>query len=206
MVRQISIMLVHDLECPNCGASVHFGNNPRATCAYCHSALSLAGGSARPATERAESAPSTAAPAHPLFKTARSLSARSWLRAGCVLVVVSQLFFVCVCGGFVALANTLVLKTWGPLDQVAALVQQQPQVARALGEPITLGAPTSSSFQSKNGTTTVKFDAPVIGAAAKGKVHVEGRWLEDGWDLDVWITYPTATGEQQVLIQRQGVR
>jgi hypothetical protein len=134
------------------------------------------------------------------------MNAAGFLRAGCAFVIVSQLLFVCVCGSFVALANNLLLRTWGPLDQVTAIVQQQPAVVRALGQPVRLGAPSSSSFQSKNGTTTVKFDAPVIGAAANGKVHVEGRWLEDGWDLEIWVTYPGDEGEQQISIQRQGVR
>lgn len=145
------------------------------------------------------------APARLPVQTAHSLNARGWLRVGCVFVIASQFLFVCACGAFVALANNLLLRAWGPLDQVAAIVQVQPEVVRALGQPIRLGSPTSSNFQSKNGRTTVKFDAPVIGTAANGKVHVEGRWLDDGWDLEVWITYPTVAGEQRVLIQRRGV-
>jgi hypothetical protein len=134
------------------------------------------------------------------------MNASKWLRTGCALVILSQFLFVCVCGSFVALASNLIMKTWGPLDQVAALVQAQPQVAQALGQPVKLGAPTSSSIQAKNGVTTAKFDAPLIGARANGKVHAEGRWLENGWDLDVWITYPIDGGERQILVERQGVR
>jgi hypothetical protein len=203
-------MPVHDLECPNCGATVEFGSGMRATCAYCHSALLLAGN-----TVQNETAPPSRAATPPTslpravsvpFKVARPMNPGKWLRTGCALVLLSQFLFVCVCGSFVALASNLIMKTWGPLDQVAAIVQEQPQVAQALGQPVKLGALTSSSIQSKNGVTTAKFDAPVIGAQASGKVHVEGRWLEDGWDLDVWITYAVDGVERQIVVERRGVR
>lgn len=200
-------MPVHDLECPNCGATVEFGSGTRATCAYCHSALLLAGNTVQNATATPLPVISPRAAPTPLpFKVARPLNASKWLRTGCALVVLSQFLFVCVCGSFVALASNLIMKTWGPLDQVAAIVQAQPQVVQALGQPVKLGALSSSSFQSKNGATTARFDAPVIGAKASGKVHAEGRWLEDGWDLDVWITYPVDGVERQILVERRGVR
>ena len=34
-------MAVHDLDCPNCGAPVHFGSGSRATCSFCRSQLYL---------------------------------------------------------------------------------------------------------------------------------------------------------------------
>ena len=204
-------MPVHDLECPNCGATVEFGSGTRATCAYCRSALLLAGNTVQNVTENPPQATNlpraSAPPPTPLpFKVARPLNASKWLRTGCALVVLSQFLFVCVCGSFVALASNLIMKTWGPLDQVAAIVQEQPQVVQALGQPVKLGALSSSSFQSKNGATTARFDAPVIGAQASGKVHAEGRWLDDGWDLNVWITYPVDGVERQILVERRGVR
>jgi hypothetical protein len=202
-------MPVRDLECPNCGASVEFGSGTRATCAYCHSAVLLAGNSVQnaPATPSREAAPPTASlPRAVPFKVARPLNASKWLRTGCALVILSQFLFVCVCGSFVALASNLIMKAWGPLDQVAAIVQAQPQVVQALGQPVKLGALSASSFQSKNGATTARFDAPVIGAQASGKVHAEGRWLDDGWDLAVWITYPVDGVERQILVERRGVR
>lgn len=200
-------MPVHDLECPNCGATVEFGGGARATCAYCHSALLLAGNTVQNATAAPPPASIPRASTSPLpFRLAHPLNVRHLLRTGCALVIVSQVLFVCVCGSFVALASNLIMKTWGPLDQVAAIVQAQPQVVQALGQPIKLGALSSSSFQSKNGATTARFDAPLIGTKASGKVHVEGRWLEDGWDLDVWITYPVDGVERQILIERRGVR
>jgi hypothetical protein len=206
-------MNVHDLECPNCGATVEFGGGTRATCAYCQSALLLTGGSVQTEPAPADRHPETATPAsvplasaRPLFKAPRPMSDTGFLRVGCAFVIVALILFVCACGAFVTLGNSVLLRVWGPLDQVATTVQQQPEVARALGQPIRLGSPSSSSFQSKNGNTTVKFDVPVIGASATGKAHVEGRWLEDGWNLKIWITYPSDEGEQQILIQRQGVR
>ena len=206
-------MPVHDLECPNCGATVEFGSGTRATCAYCQSALILTAGSVQtepaPAARQPEataqfSAPLT--PTRPLFKAPRPIGAPGLLRAGCLFVIVSQILFVCVCGSFVALANNVLLRVWGPLDQVAIIVQAQPEVVRALGQSIRLGSPNSSNFQSKNGSTTVKFNAPLIGATASGKVQVEGRWQEDGWNLDIWVTYPDDEGERQIFIQRRGIR
>jgi len=204
-------MTVHDLECPNCGASVEFAGSTRATCAFCKSSLRLTGDGVHSAEVDQKSSvqpppPVPAVPLRPLFDMTRRKPLPRLLQVGCLFVIVSQILFVCVCGSFVALANNVLLRVWGPLDQVAIIVQAQPEVVRALGQSIRLGSPNSSNFQSKNGSTTVKFNAPLIGATASGKVQVEGRWQEDGWNLDIWVTYPDDEGERQIFIQRRGIR
>jgi hypothetical protein len=74
---------------------------------------------------------------------------------------------------------------------------------RALGTPIKLGAATESSFQSGEGTARVEFSAPLLGRIDNGSVYVEGRWIDEGWDLEVWVTYLQDGAEQRMSIQRQ---
>jgi hypothetical protein len=124
------------------------------------------------------------------------------LQWGCLFVIVSQVLFVCVCGVFMTAVNAVLLQTWGPLNEVTAIVNQQPVVVRALGQPIRVGLQTNSSFKSDSSGTSVKFSAPLFGSRENGKVQVEGRWLKGGWDLDIWVTYPEEDGEQQLFIQQ----
>ena len=208
-------MIVDDLECPNCGASVDFAHGSRATCAFCRSALLLTGEGVR--TERETDQQPAAAPEltpapQPLMRPFPSMGwprrkgVPQLLRWGCVFVIVLQVLFVCVCGGFMTAANSVLLRTWGPLNEVATIVNQQPAVVRALGQPITLGLQTDSSFKSDSSGTSVKFSAPLFGSREKGKVRVEGRWLQGGWDLDIWVTYPEEDGTQEIFIQQHAGR
>ena len=210
-------MLVNDLECPNCGASVDFARGSRATCAFCRSSLLLTGEGVRTANARDEPPMPASEPAptpqpisftrlFPSFGWPRRKGVPQLLQWGCVFVIVSQVLFVCVCGGFMTAANSVLLRTWGPLNEVAAIVNQQSAVVRALGQPITLGLQTDSSFKSDSNGTTVKFSAPLFGSREKGNVRVEGRWLQGGWDLDIWVTYPEEDGTQEVFIQQHAGR
>jgi hypothetical protein len=207
-------MMVNNLECPNCGAPVDFAHGSRATCAFCRSSLLLTGEGVQ-----VQSAPPPAQPApapvpqpiplaRPLF--AFGLSRRRGLplvlQWGCLFLIVSQVLFVCVCGVFMTAANSVLLRTWGPLNEVTAIVNQQSAVVRALGQPITVGLQTDSSFESNGSGTTVKFSAPLLGPRARGKVRVAGRWLTGGWDLDIWVTYPEEGGEREIYIQQHAGR
>jgi hypothetical protein len=125
------------------------------------------------------------------------------LTGGCLFVIVSQVVFVCVCGGFMALATNVLLQVEGPWEQVTTIVNQQPEVVHALGQPIKLGIPTNSNYQSNKQGTTIKFSAPLTGTKGKGSVRVEGRQTGGVWDLDVWMTYLKDGVAQQVFVQRQ---
>jgi hypothetical protein len=207
-------MSIDDLNCPNCGAPVEFAGAALVTCAFCRSSLLLTGEGVRaagamsdlarePSVQPSARAASPQVSAASMFSLARRKGLAGMLPMGCLLVIVSQVLFVCICGTFVALASNVLMRTWGPIDQVTTLVNQQPEVVRALGQPIKLGALTDSSFQSKNGITTIKFNAPLQGAIDSGKVHVEGRRADSVWSLDIRVTYPQDGVERQVFIQRR---
>jgi hypothetical protein len=207
-------MTVDDLECPNCGASVDFAHGARATCAFCHSSLLLTGEGVQTADartgarERPTAAPEPAPAPRPVppLGLPRRMGVARLLQWGCLFAIVSQVLFVCVCGVFMTAANSVLLRTWGPLNEVTAIVNQQPAVVRALGQPITVGLQTDSRFKSDSRGTTVKFNAPLFGSRKNGKVRVEGRWLQGGWDLDIWVTYPEEDGEQEIFIQQHAGR
>ena len=204
-------MTVDDLECPNCGASVDFAHGSRATCAFCRSSLWLTGEGVRAANAQDKLAATVFEPVRvprpmPALGLPRRMGLARLLQWGCLLVIVSQVLFVCVCGVFMTAANSVLLRTWGPLNEVATIVNQQPAVVRALGQPITLGLQTDSSFKSDSSGTTVKFSAPLFGSRVKGKLRVEGRWLQGGWDLDIWVTYPEEDGTQEIFIQQYAGR
>jgi hypothetical protein len=202
-------MPVDNLECPNCGASVDFAHGSRATCPFCKSSLLLAGDGIRTTGALAALSTEPASPIMPATPVrsasvpARPKSVSRLLKWGCLFVVLSQVLFVCVCGVFVALATNVMLQTGGPVEQVTTIVNQEPEVVRALGQPIKLGFPTSTNIQSSKQGTTVKFKAPLTGPKGKGQVRVEGRQTGDLWDLNVWVTYLEDGVEQQVFIQRQ---
>ncbi|CAG0933117.1 hypothetical protein TFLX_02919 [Thermoflexales bacterium] len=204
-------MTVNDLECPNCGASVEFAHGSRARCPFCKSALLLTGDSVQTTgaladlREEPASPTQSATPVRPMFVPARRKGLSGLLKWGCLFAVVSQILFVCVCGVFVALATQVLLQIGGPVEQVTAIVNQEPEVVRALGQPLKLGIPTNSNFQSNKQGASVKFSAPLSGSKGNGRVRVEGRQTSGKWDLDIWVTYADDNVERQVFIQRRAV-
>lgn len=202
-------MPVDNLECPNCGASVDFAHGSRATCSFCKSSLMLTGDGIRTTGALADLSkepafPATpATPVRPASAPVQSRSLARLLKWGCLFVVLSQVLFVCVCGVFVALATNVMLQIGGPVEQVTTIVNQEPEVVRALGQPIKLGFPTNTNIQSGKQGTMVTFSAPLTGSKGKGHVQAEGRQTGGVWDLDIWVTYLEDGVEQEVFIQRQ---
>ncbi len=209
MTGRMMNMAVNALECPNCGAPVEFDHGSCATCSFCKSSLLLTGDGIRTTGALAdlskESAPPVvpATPVRPTSVPPQRKGLSRLLTWGCLIVIVSQVVFVCVCGGFMALATNVLLQIGGPVKQVTTIVNQQQEVVRALGQPIKLGIPTNNNFQSDKQGASVKFSAPLTGTKGKGSVRVEGRQTGGVWDLDIWVTYLEDGVEQQVFIQQQ---
>jgi len=68
--------------------------------------------------------------------------------------------------------------------QAVALVAEDPQVIRRLGQPIDVGAPTNVHMSTTDGVELGNIEANVSGPEGSGRMLASGHKVDDTWVLD----------------------
>jgi len=107
---------------------------------------------------------------------------RNWkwlLPVGCMVPLVC-------CGGISAIAYfgaTTMIQGSGAFTESMSKVNQNPEVAAALGSPVTPGFGTMGSFNQNNNSGTADFTVPLKGPNGEGSVHVVARLDNGRWEF-----------------------
>jgi len=103
---------------------------------------------------------------------------RAWAIWGVIIWIGFVVLFAGIFGGV-----SFLLKNSAAYQQAIAKLQANPEVAAALGAPISAGTP-SGSISTSNGSGQATLDFSVNGAKAAGKVHVEAIEQNNVWTLN----------------------
>lgn len=124
---------------------------------------------------------------------------------GCAAGCLPMLFFMVLCAGFVMLTSQIAFRVWGPLDQSLSLVNSDPAIVSAFGQPLKLGPFITGSINSSGASSRARFEVPIYGPKRSGTLSVSGSWRSGVWDLTVWVTFEVS-GEEQTLRISQKVK
>jgi hypothetical protein len=122
---------------------------------------------------------------------------------GCLFGCLPTLVFIGLCAGFIMLSSQVMFRAFGPLDQALQIINSDPAVVKAFGEPISLGAFLTGEINSSGSSSSAGFSAPLYGPKRSGELNVSGEWRRGVWDLSVWVIYDEDGEEQTIYITRK---
>jgi len=122
---------------------------------------------------------------------------------GCLFGCLPSLFFIGLCAGFIMLSSHVMFRAFGPLDQALTIINSDPRVVQAFGEPITPGIFVTGEMESSGSSSSAQLSVPIYGPRRGGELNVSGDWRRGVWDLDMWVVYDDDGEEQTIYITRQ---
>jgi ribosomal protein L7/L12 len=117
-----------------------------------------------------------------------------------------MLLLIGLCAGFIMLTSQVAFRAWGPLDQVLKVLNSNPQVTQAFGQPLTIGPFITGEISSGGSSSSADFDVPLYGPKQSGELNVSGSWRKGVWDLTIWVSYTSGDGEEQTIRIAQKVK
>jgi ribosomal protein L7/L12 len=124
---------------------------------------------------------------------------------GCLGCLPILLFFG-LCAGFIMLSSQVAFRAWGPLDHVLTILNNNPQVNRVFGTPLTVGPFITGSISGGDTSSSARFSVPLYGPRENGTLRVSGSWRRGVWDVSINLTYDDEDGEEQTLYITQKVK
>jgi ribosomal protein L7/L12 len=118
---------------------------------------------------------------------------------GCLFGCLPTLFFIGACAALVMLSSHVMFRAFGPLDQAMQIVNSDPAVVRAFGQPITPGIFVTGEMSSGGTASSADMSVPIYGPKRSGELSVSGSWRRGVWDLSLWVTYVDEDGEEQTI-------
>jgi hypothetical protein len=122
---------------------------------------------------------------------------------GCLFGCLPILLFIGLCAGFIMLSSQVMFRAFGPLGQALQIINTDPAVVRALGEPVAPGAFITGSIGSSGSSSSARFSVPIFGSRRSGELRVSGNWRNRIWDLNIWVVYDDAGEEQTIYITQK---
>jgi ribosomal protein L7/L12 len=126
-------------------------------------------------------------------------------RLGCWLGCLPMLLFIGVCAGFIMLSSQVMFRAFGPLDQAVHIINSDPAVVQAFGNPITPGLFVTGRISGGDTSSSARFSVPIYGPRRSGDLQVSGSWRKGIWDLSIFVIYDE-DGEEQTFHLEQKVK
>lgn len=122
---------------------------------------------------------------------------------GCLLGCLPTLLFIGLCAGFVTLSSQVMFRTFGPLEQVLQIINSDPKVVQAFGQPITTGAFVTGKISGGDTSSIAHFSVPIYGPQRSGELNASGSWRKGVWDLSINVSYDEDGEEQTIYLTRK---
>ncbi len=116
------------------------------------------------------------------------------------------LLFVGLCAGLIMFTSQIAFRAWGPLDQVMQILNNDPQVTQAFGQPLNVGPFITGSISGGDTSSSAHFSVPLYGPQRSGTLQVSGSWRRGVWDISISVLYAGEDGEEQTIYITQKVK
>jgi len=134
-----------------------------------------------------------------------SAQSRRASTSGC-LGCLPILLFIGLCAGLIMLSSQIAFRAWGPLDQVMKILNNDPQVRAAFGQPLSVGSFIAGNISGGDTSSLTHFGVPLYGPKHSGTLQVSGSWRRGVWDISINVLYDGEDGEEQTIYITQKVK